>query len=485
MTEKLDVLVVGAGISGIGAGYHLQNKCPDAKFVILEGRDKIGGTWDLFKYPGIRSDSDMYTLGFNFKPWKEQEAIANAPSILKYLNETVEEFNLKNKIRFGKYVKKANWSSSTNSWTVDVEDKSTGELSQISCNFIFMCSGYYSYKEGYTPQFDGIENFNGDVVHPQKWDENFDYSNKKIVVIGSGATAVTIVPEMAKKAEHVTMLQRSPTYVVAAPEKDKLANNLRKYMPLKLAYLLIRWRNILRQQYYFRLCKKYPNGVKNAIIREAKKRLGSDFDVKTHFTPNYNPWDQRMCLVPDGDLFEQIKKGKASVVTDHIKNITESGILLNSGKELKADVIVTATGLNLEMLSNVDFVVDNNTIDISKTVTYKGMMYSGVPNLASTFGYTNASWTLGADLTSEYVCRIINHMKKNQYDVVCPQSNDEIETDPDYLNLSSGYIKRSLDIFPQQGKKAPWRNNQNFLKDVFQIRYGRIDDGEIFFSKNS
>ena len=263
---------------------------------------------------------------------------------MKYLNETVEEFNLKNKIRFGKYVKKANWSSSTNSWTVDVEDKSTGELSQISCNFIFMCSGYYSYKEGYTPQFDGIENFNGDVIHPQKWDENFDYSNKKIVVIGSGATAVTIVPEMAKKAEHVTMLQRSPTYVVAAPEKDKLANNLRKYMPLKLAYLLIRWRNILRQQYYFRLCKKYPNGVKNAIIREAKKRLGSDFDVKTHFTPNYNPWDQRMCLVPDGDLFEQIKKGKASVVTDHIKNITDKGILLNSGKELEADVIVTATG---------------------------------------------------------------------------------------------------------------------------------------------
>jgi len=348
-----------------------------------------------------------------------------------------------------------------------------------------MCSGYYSYKEGYTPQFDGIENFNGDVIHPQKWDEKFDYSNKKIVVIGSGATAVTIVPEMAKKAEHVTMLQRSPTYVVAAPEKDKLANNLRKYMPLKLAYLFIRWRNILRQQYYFRLCKKYPNGVKNAIVREAKKRLGSDFDVKTHFTPNYNPWDQRMCLVPDGDLFEQIKKGKASVVTDHIKNINEKGILLNSGKELEADVIVTATGLNLEMLSNVDFVVDNNAIDISKTVTYKGMMYSGIPNLASTFGYTNASWTLGADLTSEYVCRIINHMKKNQYDVVCPQSNDEIETDPDYLNLSSGYIKRSLDIFPQQGKKAPWRNNQNFLKDIFQIRYGRIDDGEISFSKNS
>ena len=484
MTEKIDVLVVGAGISGIGAGYHLQKKCPDSSFVILEGRDKIGGTWDLFKYPGIRSDSDMYTLGFNFKPWKEQEAIADAPSILKYLSETVEEYNLKDKIRFGKYVKSATWSSSENSWTVDVEDKAEGKITQISCNFIFMCSGYYSYKEGYKPEFKGIEDFAGDIIHPQEWDENYDYSGKKIVVIGSGATAVTIVPEMAKKAKHVTMLQRSPTYVVSAPEKDKLANNLRKYFPLKLSYLIIRWRNILRQQYYFRLCQKYPEGVKNAIIREVKKALGSDYDVKKHFTPNYNPWTQRMCLVPDGDLFEQIKKGNASVVTDQIQRITKKSIILSSGEELETDVIVTATGLNLEMLSNVNFTVDNKPIDISKTITYKGMMYSGVPNLASTFGYTNASWTLGADLTSEYVCRLINHMRKKNYSVVCPQSDNNIETDPDYLNLTSGYIERSRHIFPQQGKKSPWRNNQNFLKDVFQIRYGRIDDGEISFSKN-
>ena len=289
---------------------------------------------------------------------------------------------------------------------------------------------------------------------------------------------------MAKKAKHVTMLQRSPTYVVSAPEKDKLANNLRKYFPLKLSYLIIRWRNILRQHYYFRLCQKYPEGVKNAIIREVKKALGSDYDVKKHFTPKYNPWTQRMCLVPDGDLFEQIKKGNASVVTDQIQNFTKKGIILSSGKELETDVIVTATGLNLEMLSNVNFTVDNKPIDISKTITYKGMMYSGVPNLASTFGYTNASWTLGADLTSEYVCRLINHMKKKNYSVVCPQSDNNIETDPDYLNLTSGYIERSRHIFPQQGKESPWRNNQNFLKDVFQIRYGRIDDGEISFSKN-
>lgn len=483
MNKKIDVLVVGAGISGIGAGYHLQKKCPETSFLILEGRENIGGTWDLFKYPGVRSDSDMYTLGYNFKPWKEQEAIADAPSILKYLNETVEEFNLKSKIRFGKYVKKARWSSDSNQWTVDIEDKKTGKFSQILCSFIFMCSGYYSYKEGYTPHFEGKENFKGDIIHPQKWDPSFDYSNKKIVVIGSGATAVTIVPEMAKTAKHVTMLQRSPTYVVAAPEKDNLANKLRKYLPLKFTYWFIRWRNILRQQYYFRLCKKYPKGVKNAIIREVKKKLGNDFDVKTHFTPKYNPWDQRMCLVPDGDLFEQINQGKASVVTDHIKNFTENGLLLKSGKELKADVIITATGLNLEMLSTVEFFIDNKSVDISKTVTYKGMMYSGIPNLASTFGYTNASWTLGADLTSEYVCRVINHMKRNNYDVVCPKPNIGIEADPDYLNLTSGYIKRSINIFPKQGKKAPWRNNQNYLIDIFQMKYGRIDDGEISFEK--
>ena len=483
MNKKIDVLVVGAGLSGIGAGYHLQKKCPETSFLILEGRENIGGTWDLFKYPGIRSDSDMYTLGYNFKPWKEQKAIADAPSILKYLNETVEEFNLKSKIRFGKYVKKARWSSDSNQWTVDIEDKKTGKFSQILCSFIFMCSGYYSYKEGYTPHFEGKENFKGDIIHPQKWDPSFDYSNKKIVVIGSGATAVTIVPEMAKTAKHVTMLQRSPTYVVAAPEKDNLANKLRKYLPLKFTYWFIRWRNILRQQYYFRLCKKYPKGVKNVIIREVKKKLGNDFDVKTHFTPKYNPWDQRMCLVPDGDHFEQINQGKASVVTDHIKNFTENGILLKSGKELKADVIITATGLNLEMLSTVEFFIDNKSVDISKTVTYKGMMYSGIPNLASTFGYTNASWTLGADLTSEYVCRVINHMKRNNYDVVCPKPNIGIEADPDYLNLTSGYIKRSLNIFPKQGKKAPWRNNQNYLIDIFQMKYGRIDDGEISFEK--
>ena len=483
MNKKIDVLVVGAGISGIGAGYHLQKKCPETSFLIFEGREKIGGTWDLFKYPGIRSDSDMYTLGYNFKPWKEQEAIADAPSILEYLNETVEEFNLKNKIRFGKYVKKARWSSESNQWTVDIEDKKTGKFSQVLCNFIFMCSGYYSYKEGYTPHFEGKENFKGDIIHPQKWDTNFDYSNKKIVVIGSGATAITIVPEMAKTAEHVTMLQRSPTYVVAAPEKDNLANKLRKYLPLKFTYWLIRWRNILRQQYYFSLCKKYPKGVKNAIIREIKKKLSNEFDVKTHFTPKYNPWDQRMCLVPDGDLFEQINQGKVSVVTDHIKNFTENGLLLLSGEELEADVIITATGLNLEMLSTVEFFVDNKFVDISKTVTYKGMMYSGIPNLASTFGYTNASWTLGADLTSEYVCRVINHMKRNNYNVVCPKPNISIEPDPDYLNLTSGYIKRSRNIFPQQGKKAPWRTNQNYLIDIFQMKYGRIDDGEISFEK--
>ena len=485
MQEHFDVLVVGAGISGIGAGYHLQTKCPGTSYAILEGRDAIGGTWDLFKFPGIRSDSDMYTLGFRFKPWKEQEAIADAPSILKYLKETTEEFGIDKKIRFNKYVKAASWVSQESKWILEVEDAKNSDIQKISCNFLFMCSGYYSYKSGYTPEFKGVEDFHGDVIHPQKWEKDYNYTNKRIIVVGSGATAVTMVPEMAKNAEHVTMLQRSPTYVVSAPEKDYLANLLRRFIPLKLSYFIIRWRNILRQQYYFRLCKKYPEGVKNAILSEVRKHLGPDYDVDTHFTPTYNPWDQRMCLVPDGDLFEQINKGKASVVTGQIEKFTQKGILLKSGEELESDVIVTATGLNLELLSDTNFTVDNKPINLSQSITYKGMMYSGIPNLAGTFGYTNASWTLGADLTSEYVCRLINHMKKNGYDKCMPDTNSNVETDDEWLNLTSGYIKRAEHIFPKQGKKAPWRNNQNFLKDIFQIRYGKVDDGEISFSQNS
>ena len=482
MDNHFDVIVIGAGISGIGAGYHLQTKCPEKSYAILEGRDTIGGTWDLFKYPGIRSDSDMYTLGFSFFPWKEKEAIADGPSILKYLDETSKKFNIDKKIKFNHYVKDASWCSEKSVWTLKVEDKNLMDTVTISCNFIFMCSGYYSYEKGYTPDFDGINEFNGKIMHPQKWDTSIDYSNKEVIVIGSGATAVTLVPEMAKDAKHVTMLQRSPTYVVSAPQQDPLAIFLQKYLPSKLSYFIVRWKNILRQQWYFRLCKKNPKRVKDFIINQVRKSLGHDYDVDKHFTPNYNPWDQRMCLVPNGDLFKSIRKKQTSVVTDTIDKFTSTGIKLESGKTLAADLIVTATGLNLEICSNINLKVDGKDINLPDTVTYKGMMFSGVPNLVSTFGYTNASWTLGADLTSEYVCRVLNYMKKRSIKKCCPEANSKIENNDDWLNLTSGYIKRSKDIFPKQGNRSPWTNNQNFLKDIFQIRYGKISDGEIKFS---
>lgn len=482
MDNHFDVIVIGAGISGIGAGYHLQTKCPEKSYAILEGRDTIGGTWDLFKYPGIRSDSDMYTLGFSFFPWKEKEAIADGPSILKYLDETSKKFNIDKKIKFNHYVKDASWCSEKSVWTLKVEDKNLMDTVTLSCNFIFMCSGYYSYEKGYTPDFEGINEFNGKIMHPQKWDTSIDYSDKEVIVIGSGATAVTLVPEMAKYAKHVTMLQRSPTYVVSAPQQDPLAIFLQKYLPSKLSYLIVRWKNILRQQWYFRLCKKNPKRVKDFIINQVRKSLGHDYDVDKHFTPNYNPWDQRMCLVPNGDLFKSIRKKQTSVVTDTIDKFTSTGIKLKSGKTLAADLIVTATGLNLEICSNINLKVDGQDINLPDTVTYKGMMFSGVPNLVSTFGYTNASWTLGADLTSEYVCRLLNYMKKSSIKKCCPEANSKIENNDDWLNLTSGYIKRSKDIFPKQGKRSPWTNNQNFLKDIFQIRYGKINDGEIKFS---
>ena len=415
MDNHFDVIVIGAGISGIGAGYHLQTKCPEKSYAILEGRDTIGGTWDLFKYPGIRSDSDMYTLGFSFFPWKEKEAIADGPSILKYLDETSKKFNIDKKIKFNHYVKDASWCSEKSVWTLKVEDKNLMDTVTLSCNFIFMCSGYYSYEKGYTPDFEGINEFNGKIMHPQKWDTSIDYSDKEVIVIGSGATAVTLVPEMAKYAKHVTMLQRSPTYVVSAPQQDPLAIFLQKYLPSKLSYFIVRWKNILRQQWYFRLCKKNPKRVKDFIINQVRKSLGHDYDVDKHFTPNYNPWDQRMCLVPNGDLFKSIRKKQTSVVTDTIDKFTSTGIKLESGKTLAADLIVTATGLNLEICSNINLKVDGQDINLPDTVTYKGMMFSGVPNLVSTFGYTNASWTLGADLTSEYVCRLLNYMKKSKF----------------------------------------------------------------------
>ena len=476
-----DVVIVGAGISGIGAAYNLQKSCKTKSFTIIEGRSDLGGTWDLFKYPGVRSDSDMHTLGFRFKPWINDKSIADGPSILNYLNETTDEFNIREKILFNHKVKSANWISAESKWELEVHDDNNS-INKFTCNFLFMCGGYYSYDKPHQPQFDGQESFNGKILHPQFWDESLDYANKNIVVIGSGATAVTLVPALAKTAKHVVMLQRSPSYVIAAPEADAINLKLKKFLPLKLAYFITRWKNILLTYVMFYFARSYPERVKTRLIDLVKDELGDKYDVEKHFTPRYKPWDQRMCLVPNGDLFESIKNKKASVVTDQIDHFTDKGIKLKSGDELGADLVVTATGLNMELLSNIELIVDEEKIDLSKTITYKGMMFSGVPNLVSTFGYTNASWTLGADLTSEYVCRLINLMEKKSLKKCCPEANDNIEQDENYLNLSSGYIERSKNIFPKQGKKKPWKNNQNFIKDVFQIRYGEIKDGDMKFS---
>jgi len=483
MTQNhFNVIVVGAGISGIGAGYYLQKKCPNKSFVILEGRDNIGGTWDLFRYPGIRSDSDMNTMGFRFKPWMGIKSIADGASILSYLHETVKENDLDKKIHFNQWVNEASWSSENAQWTVHVENKKTQELQDFTCDFLFLCGGYYNYEEGYTPHFAGRENFLGQIIHPQKWPKNLDYKNKKVVVIGSGATAVTIIPTMAEKAAHVTMLQRSPTYFLSAPDEDPVGNFLRKFISSKLTYKLVRWKNIRFQWWFFQKCRKFPKKVKEFLIKQVREELGPNYDIETHFTPKYNPWEQRMCLVPNGDFFNAINAGKASVITDHIDRFTKKGIKLKSGGEVEADLIVTATGLNLEVCNGIKLEVDNNEVDISKTMTYKGMMFSDVPNLVATFGYTNASWTLRADLTSEYVCRLLNFMDKKGYANCCPRTAEHVEQDGDWLDFTSGYVKRSMHKFPKQGSRDPWRNTQNFPKDVLAIRWGNIDNKELKFT---
>ena len=483
MTQNhFNVIVVGAGISGIGAGYYLQKKCPNKSFVILEGRDNIGGTWDLFRYPGIRSDSDMNTMGFRFKPWMGVKSIADGPSILSYLHETVKENDLNKKIHFNQWVNEASWSSENAQWTVQAKNKKTQELQDFTCDFLFLCGGYYNYEEGYTPHFAGRENFLGQIIHPQKWPKNLDYKNKKVVVIGSGATAVTIIPTMAEEAAHVTMLQRSPTYFLSAPDEDPVGNFLRKFISSKLTYKLVRWKNIRFQWWFFQKCRKFPKKVKEFLIKQVREALGPNYDIETHFTPKYNPWEQRMCLVPNGDFFNAINAGKASVITDHIDRFTKKGIKLKSGGEVEADLIVTATGLNLEVCNGIKLEVDNNEVDISKTMTYKGMMFSDVPNLVATFGYTNASWTLRADLTSEYVCRLLNFMDKKGYANCCPRTAEHVEQDGDWLDFTSGYVKRSMHKFPKQGSRDPWRNTQNFPKDVLAIRWGNIDNKELKFT---
>ncbi|QQS40580.1 MAG: NAD(P)/FAD-dependent oxidoreductase [Acidobacteriota bacterium] len=479
--EHFDVLIVGAGLSGIGAGAHFRLECPDKTFAVLEGREAMGGTWDLFRYPGIRSDSDMYTLGYRFRPWNDPKAIADGPSILEYIKETAREYDLDKEIRYGHRVKKATWSSVDARWSVEAEI-SGGETALFTCSFLYLCTGYYDYNEGYTPEWPGADRFKGEMVHPQKWPEGLDYEGKEIVVIGSGATAVTLVPALAEKAKHVTMLQRSPTYILSIPAKDRIANFFRAALPSKAAYALSRWKNVLIGMVIYTLSRRRPSTLKRFLVKGVEKELGKD--ALPDFTPTYNPWDQRLCLVPDSDLFESIREGKSSVVTDTIKTFTETGIELESGKRLEADIVVTATGLVLKLMAGLQLVVDGEPVELSETLTYKGMMYSGVPNLASALGYTNASWTLKCDLTSEYVCRLIRHMDRNGFDYCVPKLHDpSIERVP-AIDFNSGYVLRALDELPSQGTKMPWKLHQNYFRDLAMLRYARLEDDAMEFNRN-
>jgi monooxygenase len=479
--ESVDVLVVGAGISGISAAYHLHKLCPDRSCAIVEAREDLGGTWDLFRYPGVRSDSDMHTLGYAFRPWTGSKAIAEGPTILHYLRETAREYGIDRKIRFGHKVLRADWSSGDARWTVQVRREEDRSITNIRCAFLFMCSGYYDYANGYQPDFPGRSRFGGQIVHPQQWPEDLDYAGKRVVVIGSGATAVTLVPALAEKAAHVTMLQRSPTWMVARPSVDPVSTRLRRHLPLRWALRLTRWKNVLLTMYVFRLCRRQPQRMRALLLGGVRHALGSAADIAKHFTPRYNPWEQRLCLVPDGDFFRSINEGRASVVTDHIESFTESGVTLKSGATLDADIIVSATGLKLAMLGNAELHIDGRRVEPSSTVNYKGLMYSGVPNMANTFGYTNASWTLKADLTAQYVCRLLNHMRKTgARQCQAPAAGPGTPLLP-WVDFSSGYFQRAADQLPKQGATRPWKLNQNYLSDLVAMRFGAVDDGVLEF----
>jgi monooxygenase len=481
-TEHFDVVIVGAGISGIGAAWHVGERCEGRTYVVLEARDAIGGTWDLFRYPGIRSDSDMFTLGFSFKPWEERAAIADGDAILKYLHETVREFGIDRHIRLGHEVRRADWSSRTSRWTVEVCKRGTGEVVRFTCNFLFMCSGYYDYREGYTPPLPNLERFEGRVVHPQKWTPDIDYTGKRVIVIGSGATAVTLVPELAKKAAHVTMLQRSPTWVISRPREDRIAKGLQRVLPRRLAYDAVRWKNVLLSLGFFQLSRRAPERVKKMLLGALRQELGEDYDLRTHFTPSYRPWDQRLCLVPEGDLFEAIRSGRASVATGHIETFTKTGVVLRSGEALEADLVVTATGLRVILFGHAELWVDGERVDPARTMSYKAMMLSDVPNFALSFGYTNASWTLKVDLTAAYVCRLLDHMRRHGYTRCVPRRTGAQTSEAPFVDFSSGYIQRALPYLPKQGAKLPWRLYQNYLLDVLALRLGRLEDGVMEFA---
>lgn len=481
----VDLLIVGAGLSGVGAAYHLGQECPQASYMILEARDDLGGTWDLFRYPGIRSDSDMYTMGYDFKPWRGGKVLADGPSIKNYIAETAADNGIQSRIRFGHQVIDAEWSSETARWTVKARVKETGETISFSCRLLYLCAGYYSYKHGFTPEFKNIESFAGSVVHPQYWPEDLDYSGKRVVIIGSGATAVTLVPAMAETASHVTMLQRSPTYMMSRPDQDAIGGLLEKLLPASTAYAITRWKNIRQQRLIYRLSQAFPTLMKRVFIGRARRQLGPGYDVEKHFTPRYNPWDQRLCALPDNDLYKVLRDGNAEVVTDHIEAFTETGLLLRSGQELEADIIVTATGLQMELGAGIEFSADGEKVDLAKTWTYKGMMFSNVPNLVNTFGYINSSWTLRADLISHFVCRLMNKLLITGERQVTPRLRDQdknMPARPWVDGFSAGYFARAEHLFPKQGDKEPWINCQNYTREKSLIGGQPLDDGVLEFS---
>ncbi len=479
-SESIDVLIIGAGLSGIGGACHLRRNSPDRSFMILESREASGGTWDLFRYPGIRSDSDMYTFGYGFKPWSDKSSIADGHKILSYIREAAAEYDVEQHIRYQHKVVSASWSSMQSRWLVTAERGDTGEQATISCQFIFSCSGYYDYDQGYTPEFAGIDNFKGQVIHAQHWPEQLDYQGKRVVVIGSGATAVTLVPAMSQDTASLVMLQRTPTYIASVPKEQPLAETLRKWLPDSWVFRLIRWKQVLFQIYLYQLSRRNPQGLRKYLLGLVRKEMGPDYDVDTHFTPDYNPWDQRLCGVPDGDLFAAIREKRAEVVTDHIDQFNKEGIHLKSGKQLDADIVVLATGLNLKFAGGVQYSVDGNVLDFAEHFIFRGMMFSGLPNMAFTVGYTNSSWTLKADLTGQYVSRLLNKMARHSYTAVTPRLTGEVEEMP-LLDFDAGYVLRSRESFPKQGNRLPWKNYQNYIRDFIGLRLGRQNDDELEF----
>ncbi|HRE45911.1 MAG TPA: NAD(P)/FAD-dependent oxidoreductase [Terricaulis sp.] len=481
MSEHVDVLIIGAGLSGIGAGYYLQRDCPNKSYLILENREAIGGTWDLFRYPGVRSDSDMFTLGYAFKPWNGEKAIADGPSIWEYVNETAREYGIDQRVRFKRRVARANWSSSEALWHIEAEHE--GGVEHYTANFLISCAGYYDYEQGYAPDFPGANRFAGHIIHPQHWPEHLDYSGQRVIVIGSGATAVTLAPSMAERAAHVTMLQRSPTYMISMPAVDPIANAMRKALPKQFAYDATRFLRIVLQQIFFRLARARPEKTRTRLLGLIREELGPDYDM-AHFTPRYNPWEERLCLVPDNDMFAAIRAGKVELVTDHIESFTETGVQLASGKHLPADIIVTATGLNLRIFGGAAISVDGAAVQSGELYAYKGCMFSGVPNMINVFGYTNASWTLRADLINQFACRLINYMDKHGLAAVTPRiTNPEALQERPFVDFSSGYFQRAKHLLPKQTAKAPWKQNQSYAHDLIDLRFGKLEDGALEFSK--